>query len=104
MNDLISIIVPIYKVESYLSKCIDSLTCQTYKNIEIILIDDGSPDNSGIICDEYALKDKGLILNISFILSFILLLRLTEYNARDFSTLDRELPIATILLWFKLTP
>ncbi len=56
--DLISVIVPVYKVEKYLKKCIDSIINQTYKNLEIILIDDGSPDNSGKICDEYAEKDK----------------------------------------------
>lgn len=58
MNKLISIIVPIYKVEKYIHKCIDSLINQTYKNIEIILIEDGSPDNCAKICDEYAEKDK----------------------------------------------
>lgn len=60
MNRLnkISIIVPIYKVEIYLRKCVDSIVNQTYKNIEILLIDDGSPDNCGIICDEYAKKDE----------------------------------------------
>lgn len=57
-EDLISIIVPVYKVENYLSKCLDSIICQTYKNIEIILVDDGSPDNSGNICDNYAKKDS----------------------------------------------
>lgn len=53
-----SIIVPVYNVEKYLRECIDSLINQTYKNIEIILIDDGSPDNSSKICDEYAEKDN----------------------------------------------
>ncbi|MGH4118119.1 glycosyltransferase [Clostridium sp.] len=57
-NPLISIIVPIYKVETYIRKCVESITEQTYENIEIILVDDGSPDNCGIICEEYALKDK----------------------------------------------
>ena len=57
-NSLISIIVPIYNVEKYIHQCIDSLINQTYKNIEIILVDDGSPDNCGEICDEYARKDK----------------------------------------------
>ncbi len=53
MNDLITIVVPIYNVEKYLRKCIDSIIQQTYKNLEIILIDDGSTDDSGKICDEY---------------------------------------------------
>ena len=57
MNQTISIILPIYKVEKYLAKCIDSLLAQTYKNIEIILVDDGSPDNCGKICDDFAKKD-----------------------------------------------
>lgn len=55
---LLSVIVPVYKVEKYLNRCLDSIIKQTYKNLEIILVDDGSPDNSGLICDEYALKDK----------------------------------------------
>lgn len=48
----VSIIVPVYKVEKYLRKCIDSIINQTLKDIEIILVDDGSPDNCGKICDE----------------------------------------------------
>lgn len=55
---LISIIVPIYNVEKYLHKCVDSLIGQTLKDIEIILVDDGSTDKSGEICDEYRLKDN----------------------------------------------
>lgn len=55
---MISIIVPIYKVEKYLPKCIESLLNQTYKNVEIILVDDGSPDLCPQICDEYAAMDK----------------------------------------------
>ncbi len=55
---LISIIVPVYNVENYIRRCVDSLINQTYKNLEIILIDDGSPDNSGVICDEYAQRDS----------------------------------------------
>lgn len=57
MQHLISVIVPIYNVEKYLSKCVDSIINQTYNNLEIILVDDGSPDNCPKICDEYAKKD-----------------------------------------------
>ena len=57
-SDLISIIIPIYKVEKYLAKCIESVLNQTYQNLEIILVDDGSPDNCPKICDEYAKKDN----------------------------------------------
>lgn len=56
-NPLISVIVPVYKVERYLHTCIDSVLNQIYKNLELILVDDGSPDNCPIICDEYAAKD-----------------------------------------------
>ena len=55
---LISVIIPVYRVERFLSRCIDSVIGQTYKNLEIILVDDGSPDRCGDICDEYACKDQ----------------------------------------------
>ncbi|MCR5636948.1 MAG: glycosyltransferase [Clostridiales bacterium] len=54
MNDLISVIVPIYNVEEYLDSCVKSILLQTYKNLEIILVDDGSPDKCGAMCDNYA--------------------------------------------------
>ena len=53
---LVSVIIPVYKVEEYLRRCLDSVVAQTYKEIEVILVDDGSPDNCGKICDEYAEK------------------------------------------------
>lgn len=53
----ISVIVPVYKVEPYLRKCLDSIVNQTHRNLEIILVDDGSPDSCGAVCDEYAAKD-----------------------------------------------
>lgn len=57
-NPLISVIVPVYKVEPYLKQCLDSIVNQTYTNLEIILVDDGSPDKSPAICDEYASRDS----------------------------------------------
>ena len=57
-NPKISVIVPVYKVEPYLQKCLDSIVNQTYRDLEIILVDDGSPDHCGQICDEYAARDQ----------------------------------------------
>ena len=58
---LISVIVPIFKVEAYLCDCLDSILSQTYHNIEVILVDDGSPDACGSICDRYALTDERVV-------------------------------------------
>lgn len=57
-NDVISVIVPIYKVEEFLDECIRSIVNQTYQNLQIILVDDGSPDRCGEMCEDWARKDK----------------------------------------------
>ena len=59
---LISVVVPIYNVETYLNKCVESIVNQTYTNLEVILVNDGSTDNCGSICDEYAVKDNRIIV------------------------------------------
>ena len=59
---LISVIVPVYKVEKYIHKCVDSILAQTISDFELLLVDDGSPDNCGKICDEYAKKDSRVIV------------------------------------------
>ena len=58
MHNLISVIVPVYNVEDYLERCINSIINQTYTNLEIILVNDGSTDSSGIICDQYSQIDS----------------------------------------------
>lgn len=60
MNQLISVIVPVYNVKEFVEKCLDSLVWQSYKNLEIIVVDDGSTDGSGKICDEFAKKEKNV--------------------------------------------
>ncbi len=57
MNPIITVVVPVYK-NSYLRECIESVLNQSFRNFELLLVEDGSPDNSGAICDEYALKDS----------------------------------------------
>ena len=54
----LSVIIPVYNVEKYLHRCVDSILVQTFPNFEILLVDDGSLDNSGKICDEYSCKDS----------------------------------------------
>ena len=60
----LSVIVPVYNVETYLNRCIDSIINQTYKNLEIILVDDGSTDKSGKICDKYAAIDSRIKVKV----------------------------------------
>ena len=62
MNPKVTIIIPVYKVEEYVGRCIESVINQTYKNLEIIIIDDGSPDNSGSIADKYMIIDKRILV------------------------------------------
>lgn len=61
MNELLSIVIPAYNIEKYISRCLDSLINQTYQNLEIIVVDDGSTDNTSTIIDEYSHKDKRII-------------------------------------------
>ena len=58
MNELVSVIVPIYKVEKYIRKCLDSILNQSYENLEIILVNDGSPDNTEEVAMKYCQKDN----------------------------------------------
>ena len=58
----VSIIVPVYKAEQYINRCIDSILAQTFTDWELLLVDDESPDRSGEICDEYAKKDNSIIV------------------------------------------
>ena len=62
MNPKVSIIVPVYNVEAFLDECVRSVLAQTYENIEIVLIDDGAKDNSGKMCDDYALEDERIVV------------------------------------------
>ena len=64
IEPIVSVIVPVYNVELYLKRCLDSIIKQTLANIEIILVDDGSTDNSGKICDEFAQKDFRIVENL----------------------------------------
>lgn len=62
MKDLISVIIPVYRVEAYIKRCVDSVLAQTYTNTEIILVDDGSPDGCPAICDAYAARDARVLV------------------------------------------
>ena len=58
----LAVIVPVYKVEAYLHQCIDSILSQSYRELKVILVDDGSPDGCGAICDEYAARDSRMLV------------------------------------------
>ena len=60
-TELISVIVPVYNVEPYLRRCVDSVLHQTYQDLEVLLVDDGSTDASGAICDEYAAQEERVL-------------------------------------------
>ena len=62
LSSMVSVIVPVYNIATYLNKCVDSILSQSYENIEVILVNDGSTDNSGKICDAYAIKDNRVIV------------------------------------------
>ena len=55
---IISVIVPVFNIEEHIRRCVDSIVCQTFKDWELLLVDDGSTDSSGAICDEYAVTDS----------------------------------------------
>ena len=83
---MVSVVVPIYRVEKYLRKCVDSLLQQTYKNIEIILVDDGSPDACPEICDELKKTDDRIVV-----------IHKKNGGLSDARTLEFRLPMALIL-------
>lgn len=62
MSGLISVIIPVYNVAAYLPECLDTALSQSYSNLQVILIDDGSTDSSGAICDEYAANDSRIVV------------------------------------------
>jgi len=65
MSEKVSVIIPVYKVEKYLEETVNAFLKQTYRNLEIILVDDGSPDNCGVICDSYAHTDSRVKVSLS---------------------------------------
>ena len=97
-NIVVSIIVAVYNVERYLSKCIQSLITQTYRNLEIILVDDGSSDKSTIICDEWKQNDSRIIVH-------------HQSNAGVSAARNKGISIATgdyiffaVFFFYKITP
>ena len=98
MSEKVSIIIPVYNVEEYLKKCIDSLLAQTFKDIKIILVDDGSTDSSSKICDEYNRKDKRVL---------VIHKRMRAYQKREIQALNMRMENMLCLLilmtgWMRL--
>ena len=93
-TDLISVIIPVYKVEKYLDKCVQSVVDQTYRNLEIILVDDGSPDRCGEMCDAWAQKDS----RIKVIHKIISLFHISDHiSYRVHRALQVSIPFRTFL-------
>lgn len=92
-SSLISVIVPVFRVEKYLPECIESILKQSYPNLEIVLVDDGSPDHSGAICDEFARRIAASRLFISKTVGLLLLvLPVSEFQAETW-----------FVLWIRMT-
>ena len=89
MNPKVSVIVPVYNVEKYLERCIDSIRQQDYAELEIILVDDGSTDNSPAICDKYASIDKRIVV-------------IHKENGGLSSARNKGLEIATSIFYYNL--
>ena len=81
MDEKISVIVPVYNVEQYLERCVDSIINQTYKNLEIILVNDGSTDNSGQLCDELAKKDDRIRVIHKYFIHIFIYIIITIYKS-----------------------
>ena len=92
-SPLISVIVPVYNAEKHLKRCLDSIICQTYKNLEIIIVDDGSEDGSGEICNNMRNMMNAFVLFIRKIREFHLQeMRLLRFPGEN-----------TLLLWIQMT-
>ncbi len=93
MNDIISIVVPVYNVAYLLERCIKSILNQTYKNLEIILVDDGSTDESGKLCDYYSKKDSPNIIENMYLDILIHLIFYREWTLFGLTSTDHALSI-----------
>ena len=98
-NKLISVIVPVYNVEEYLEECLDSIQCQTYKNIEVILVNDGSTDLSKDICEKLGLQNAKVTAQLNNLLTWSAAGNDIDPEAYNLNTGTRSLPIATTALF-----